>query len=50
MVPAAYVAEDGLVGHQSEERGIPGPGSGSEWVGEQSEGEGIGGVFFGGVD
>jgi hypothetical protein len=46
---AAYVAEDGLVGHQWEERpwscegsmlqyrGMPGPGSGSGWVGEQGE-------------
>ena len=40
---AAYVAEDGLVGHQWEERtlasrGIPGPGCGSGWVIEQGEG------------
>jgi hypothetical protein len=52
----AYVAEDGLVGHQWEERplvlrrlyayymyrGMPGPGSGSKWVGEQGRGEIIG--------
>jgi hypothetical protein len=49
----AYVAEDGLVDHQWEERplvlqrsysliqGMPGPGSGSSWVGEQGGGEGI---------
>jgi hypothetical protein len=42
-----YVAEDGLVSHQWERgpwscegsmpqyRGLPGPGSGSGWVGEQ---------------
>jgi hypothetical protein len=52
MSPAAYVAEDGLVGHQWEERplscedsmpqyrGMPGPGSRSGWVGEQEEGKG----------
>jgi hypothetical protein len=47
MSLAAYVAEDGLVGHLWEERslwscklympqyrGIPGPGSGNGWVGE----------------
>ena len=46
---AAYVSEDGLVGHQWEERplsyedsmpqyrGMPGPESGSGWVGEQGE-------------
>jgi hypothetical protein len=46
---AAYVTEDGLVGHQWEERPLvledsmpqykrmPGPGSGSGWVGEQEE-------------
>jgi hypothetical protein len=46
MAPAAYVAEDGLVGHQWEERplvpvgsmpqcrGMLGPGSGSGWLGE----------------
>jgi hypothetical protein len=45
---AAYVAEDGLVGHQWEERplvckdympqyrGMPGPGSGSGWVGSRA--------------
>jgi hypothetical protein len=49
MSLAAYVAEDGLVGHQWEERplvlrrfyaqyiGMPGPGSQSGWVGEQWE-------------
>ena len=55
MSLAVYLAEDGLVGHQWEERPVkscegsmpqyrrmPGPGSGSGWVGEQS-GEGIGG-------
>jgi hypothetical protein len=47
---AAYVSEDGLVGHHWEERllglanympqyrGIPGPRSGSGWVGEQGMG------------
>jgi len=40
MAPAAYVAEDGLVGHQWEERslvlcrGTPEWGGGREWVGE----------------
>jgi hypothetical protein len=49
MAPAAYVAEDGLVGHQREGsceysmpqcrgRGMPGPGTQSGWVGEQAEG------------
>jgi hypothetical protein len=49
MALAAYVAEDGLVSHQWEERPlekpyifpyreIPGPGSRSAWVGEQREG------------
>ena len=50
MSLAAYVAEDGLVGHHWEERllglanficpstGTPGPRSGSEWVGEQGRG------------
>jgi hypothetical protein len=50
MYLVAYVAEDGLVGHQWEEkpwswedhvpqyRGMPGPGSGSGWVGEQGKG------------
>jgi hypothetical protein len=33
MAPSAYVAEDGLVGHQWKERSLP--GSGSVWVGEQ---------------
>jgi hypothetical protein len=48
----AYVAEDGLVGngrrgpwscedHMPQYRGMPGPGSGSGWVGEQGR-EGIG--------
>ena len=53
MAPAAYVAEDGLVSHQWEERpwpcedsmpqyrGIPEPGSKSGWVGEQGKWEGI---------
>jgi hypothetical protein len=53
--PAAYVAEDGLVGHQWEERplalcggsmpecrGMPEPGSRNGWVGEQGGGEGRG--------
>ena len=47
MSLAAYVSEDGLVGHHWEDRplvlqrlyahyrGMPGPGGGSEWVGEQ---------------
>ena len=53
MALGAYVAEDGLVGHQWEERpcegslpqyrGMPGSGSGSGWFGEQGEREGIGG-------
>jgi hypothetical protein len=52
MALAAYVAEDGLVGHQWEERllvlwrlyvpWIPGPGRGNGWVDEQEEGEGKG--------
>jgi hypothetical protein len=55
MSLAAYVAGDGLVGHHWEERpllycklympqyrGMPGPRSGSGWVGEQGGGEGIG--------
>jgi hypothetical protein len=49
MAPAAYVAEDGLVGHQWEQRpwscegsmpqcrGMPGPRRESGWVGEQGE-------------
>jgi hypothetical protein len=51
MALAAYVAEEGLVSHQWEERSLvlgrlyapvyrmPGSGSGSGWVGEQGEGE-----------
>jgi hypothetical protein len=47
---AAYVSKDDLVGHHWEERplglinyvpqyrGMPGPGSGSGWVGEQGRG------------
>jgi hypothetical protein len=48
MALAVSVAEDGLVSHQWEERplscecpqyrGMPGPGSGSGWVGEQGQG------------
>jgi hypothetical protein len=47
MSLVAYVAEDGLVGHQWEERPlvlrksyapVEGSGSGSGWVGEQSGG------------
>jgi hypothetical protein len=49
MSLAAYVAEDGLVSHHWEDpwscklympqyRGMPGPRSGSEWVGEQGAG------------
>jgi hypothetical protein len=52
MALAAYVAEDGLVGHQWQERealgpvkvsmpqyrGRPGPGSRSGWVGEWERG------------
>ena len=49
MALTAYVAEDGLVSHQWERcpwscegympqcRGMPVPGSGSGWVGEQGE-------------
>ena len=52
MFLATYLAEDGLVGHQWEERplscegsmpqykGMPGPGRGSGWVGEHMEEEG----------
>ena len=52
MALAAYVAEDGLVGHQWKERpwscegsmpqhrGMPGRGRESWWVGEQGEGRG----------
>ena len=57
MVLAAYVAEDGLVSHQREERscggsmpqyrGMPGPGSRSGWVGEQEEGGGERGFLKG---
>jgi hypothetical protein len=51
---AAYIAEDGLIGHHWEGpswycklyipqyRGTPGPRSGSGWVGEQ--GKGVGGI------
>ena len=59
MSLAAYVAEDGLVGHHWEERplglanfkcpqyrGTPGPRSGSEWVGEKGRGEGIGNFWY----
>ena len=52
MSLAAYVAEDGLVGQHWEERpfGIanfimPGPRSGSGWVGEQG-GKGIGNFVY----
>jgi hypothetical protein len=52
MAPTAYVAEDGLVGHQWEWnrgprfcegckpqcKGMPWPGSRSGWVGEQEKG------------
>jgi hypothetical protein len=44
MAPAAYAAEDGLVGHQWEERtlvlckGMPGTGNRSGWVDEQGDG------------
>jgi hypothetical protein len=56
MSLAAYVAEDGLVGHQWKEdhwscklymphyRGTPGPRSGSGWVGELG-GRGYGGLL-----
>ena len=59
MALAAYVAEDGLVSHQWEERpwscegsmpqyrGMPGPGSRSRWVGEQEEGGGNRGFLKG---
>jgi hypothetical protein len=52
MAPGAYVAEDGLVSHQWEERPCscegsmpqysrePGPERGSGWVGEQGVEEG----------
>jgi hypothetical protein len=54
MSLAAYVGEDGLVGHHWEEapwscklympqyRGTPGPRSGSGWIGEQGGGKSIG--------
>ena len=50
MALAAYVAEDGLVSHQwrrgpwscegsmPQYKEVPGPGSGSGWVGEKKEG------------
>ena len=53
-VSSSYVAEDGLVSHQWEEkslvlgrsypqyRGMPGPGSKSGWVGEQGRADGVG--------
>ena len=46
MSLAAYVSEDGLAGHQwklymPQYRGMPGPRSGSGWVGELG-GEGMG--------
>jgi hypothetical protein len=56
------VAEDDLVGCQWEERplvlqrlytpvrGMPGPGSESEWVGEQGEGERIGEFWRGNTE
>jgi hypothetical protein len=57
MSLAAYVAEDGLVGHHWEERPLglanficpstgetPGPRSGSEWVEEHGEGGGYRGL------
>jgi hypothetical protein len=53
MSLASYVAEDGLVSHQWEERplglanfiqGTPGPRSGSEWVGSKVGG-GYRGLF-----
>jgi hypothetical protein len=55
MALAACVAEDGLVGHQWERRPVKvlGPSVGDarvrrqEWVGEQGEGEGIGGFSEG---
>jgi hypothetical protein len=58
MAPLAYVAKDGLVGHQWEERGpwscegpmpqyrgTSGPGCGYKWVGEQGEWGGVGGFW-----
>jgi hypothetical protein len=59
MALAAYVAEDGLVtikgrrgpwsgeGSMPQYKGMPGPGSGSEWVGEQGQGEGDRGFLEG---
>jgi hypothetical protein len=59
MALAAYVAEDGQLGHQWEERplvcegsmpqcrGMPRPESRSGWVGEQGEREGIGDFWRG---
>ena len=59
MSPAAYVSEDGLASHQWKEahwlcklympqyRGIPGPRSGSGWVGEWA-GEHVG-DFWGSI-
>jgi hypothetical protein len=54
MSLAAYISEDGLVGHHWEERplglanficrGMPGPRSGSRWVGEQGRGR-VSGTF-----
>jgi hypothetical protein len=53
MYLVAYIAEDGLIGHQLEEmpwscedyipqyRGMPGPGSRSRWVGMQGGGGGV---------
>ena len=56
MSLAAYVARDGLVSHQWEERPLvlrrlpqyrvmPGPGGGSRWVGEQEERGGHRGIL-----
>jgi hypothetical protein len=53
MAPATYVAKDDPIGHQKEEkplvqcRGMPGPGSESEWVSDQGEEGGGGGVSEG---
>ena len=59
MSLVAYVAENGLVGHQWKEshlllrrsyapvQGNPGPGSRSGWVSEQGDGEWDNGVFEG---
>ena len=58
MASAAYVSEDGLLGHQWEERplsyegcvpqsrGMPGPGIGPGWVDEQGEGKRMGESVF----